>query len=444
MDLILRGTPHAKQIKFFKAKAPHIAYGGARGGGKSWAMRRKFLLLALRYPGLKLLLLRRTLGELRENHINHLIFELYGIVDFLERERVFNFPNGSRLKMGYCDDERDVFQYQGQEYDVIGLEEATHFTEFQRDFLTTCNRTTRNDFSPRMYYTANPGGIGHAWFKRIFIDREFRPEEREGDYVFVPARVFDNVVLMENNPTYVDVLRGLPEHLRRAHLYGDWDALEGQYFHEFRRDKHVVEPFNLPHTWRRFRSLDYGLDMTACYWWAVDERGACYVYRELYKSGLTLTQTAREICALTSPDEEIGYTVASPDLWNSRQETGKSGVDLMASANLLGLVQADSSRIAGWRVVREYLSNNKLFIFSNCTNLIRSLPQLQFDKFRIEDASSQPHEITHAPESMRYGLMSRPLFDAVSSGTGGDSGFYTPGETEEWKRQMGILEMKKI
>lgn len=154
--LALKGLPNLKQQEFFKATAPHICYGGARGGGKSWAMRRKMVLLMINYEGLRGLILRRTLPELRENIIVPLLKELTGFAEYNETEKVFRFPNGSRLKFGYCDSEHDVYQYQGQEYDVIALEEATHFTESQMNFLTTCNRTTRTDFSPRMYYTCNP------------------------------------------------------------------------------------------------------------------------------------------------------------------------------------------------------------------------------------------------------------------------------------------------
>lgn len=146
MKLILHGTPNSRQREFFLSRARHTAYGGARGGGKSWAMRRKFVLLALRYPELNLLLLRRTLPELRENHIIPLQRELYGIAPYNSTERVFRFPNGSRIKLGYCDTAQDVYQYQGQEYAIIGMEEATHFTEEQMRFLTTCQPHNTNGY----------------------------------------------------------------------------------------------------------------------------------------------------------------------------------------------------------------------------------------------------------------------------------------------------------
>ncbi|MBO4879784.1 MAG: phage terminase large subunit, partial [Clostridia bacterium] len=267
MKLILQGEPNPRQKEFFLARSRHIAYGGARGGGKSWAMRRKFVLLALRYPGLRLLLLRRTLPELRENHIVPLQQELYGAAQYNGTERVFRFPNGSRIKLGYCDNAQDVYQYQGQEYEVVGLEEATHFTEEQMRFLTTCNRTTRKDFSPRMYYTCNPGNVGHAWVKRLFIDRQYTDGERPEDYIFIPARIYDNRVLLESDPGYIHQLMALPEELRRAHLDGDWDVHEGQYFREFSREKHVTEPFPIPAWWRRFRSMDWGYNDPCCVLW---------------------------------------------------------------------------------------------------------------------------------------------------------------------------------
>ena len=239
MKLLLQGTPNPKQAAFFLSSARHTAYGGARGGGKSWAMRRKFVLLAFRYEGLQLLLLRRTLPELTENHVRPLLQELNGVARYNQSQRCFLFPNGSRIKLGYCDLEKDVYQYQGQEYDVIGLEEATHFTESQMQFLTTCNRSVRRDFSPRMYYTCNPGGVGHGWVKRLFLDRQYREGETPADYRFIPARLTDNPVLMERDPGYRKSLLSLPEHLRRAYLEGDWDVLQGQYFPEFRRDIHV-------------------------------------------------------------------------------------------------------------------------------------------------------------------------------------------------------------
>lgn len=417
MILRLKGLPNPRQAEFFCSNARHTAYGGARGGGKSWAMRRKLVLLCLAYPGLNVLLLRRTLPELRENHVIPLLKELKDAATYNAAERVFRFPNGSRIRLGYCDSANDIYQYQGQEYEVIGLEEATHFTEEQMQFLTTCNRTTRRDFSPRMYYTCNPGGVGHGWVKRLFIDRVYRAGERPEDYVFIPARVYDNPALVTADPEYIRQLENLPDELRRAYLDGDWDVLAGQFFREFSRERHVVQPFELPVWWRRFRSIDWGYnDPCAVLWHGVDGEGRVYTYRELYIRYTRADQVAEKIREL-SAGENIAYTVASPDMWQKRGAVlkscggfeGESIAELFALAGV-PLTPADNSRIAGWQRVRSYLADGsdgqpRLRIFSTCENLIRTLPALVFDSRNREDAADGED---HAPESLRYALMSRP------------------------------------
>ena len=417
MKLMLEGFPSERQREFFLSRARHTAYGGARGGGKSWAMRRKFILLALRYPGLNLLLLRRTLPELRENHLIPMQRELYGFAVYNSAERVFRFPNGSRIKLGYCDTMQDVYQYQGQEYAVIGLEEATHFTEEQMRFLTTCNRTTRKDFSPRMYYTCNPGNVGHAWVKRLFIDRMHAENENPNDYLFIPARIYDNKVLLDADPNYIRQLEALPEELRRAHLDGDWDVHAGQYFREFSRDRHVIEPFEIPSWWRRFRSMDWGYNDPCCVLWhAVDGENRVYTYRELYVRETRAGEVAAMVLEL-SRGESISYTVASPDMWQKRGAVlsgaggfeGETLAELFTSSGL-SLTPADNSRVPGWNRVRDFLAvapdgRPNWLCFSDCRNLIRQLPALQFDQHNREDAADGDD---HAPEALRYALMSRP------------------------------------
>ncbi len=410
--------PNEKQRIFFESKAKYTAYGGARGGGKSWAMRMKLILLALNHQGIQILLLRRTLAELRENHLLPMMALLKDVAIYSAGEKEFRFPNGSRIKLGYCDSENDVLQFQGQAYEVIGLEEATHFTEFQFLAISESNRASgcmNKRFAPRMYFTCNPGGVGHGWVKRLFIDRDFRGSEKPDDYLFVKCLVFDNKFIMENNPEYLDTLMNLPEVRRKAMLYGDWDAFEGAFFPEFNPSKHIIYgEAAIPDDALRFRALDYGLDMTACLWCAVLESGRIIVYRELNESNLLLSEAADRILAATPRVERIRYTVASPDLWNRRQESGKSGFDIMTSRGLTHLIKADNSRIAGWRVMREYLKAGELYggeaklkISGECKNLIRCIPLLRFDEKIREDAASTPHEITHSPEALRYALMSR-------------------------------------
>ena len=413
----LKGMPNPKQIEFFEARARHIAYGGARGGGKSWAMRRKFVLLALRYDGLKLLLLRRTFPELEANHIMPLRAELDGFAKYSSEKRMFTFPNGSILKLGYCDTEADVYQYQGQEYDVIGFEEATQFTPFQMQYISTSNRTTRTDFKPRIYYTCNPGGVGHDYIKRLFIDRIYTEYEDPNDYVFIPAKVTDNSVLMEADPDYVKSLQSLPEHLRKAYLEGDWNTIEGQFFSEFQRALHVCEPFQIPREWRRFRSMDWGFNDPCCVlWYAVAPDRRVYVYREYYMRQRLAKDVAQEVLAM-SEHEQIDYTVASPDAWQVRgmQDVmrGESIADTFLY-NGVPLIKADNNRMLGWQRVRENLAlapDGKPFVqfFPNCVNLIRTLPLLTYGKIstgKHEDVGDNCED--HAPESLRYGLMSRP------------------------------------
>lgn len=414
VTLKLEGLPQPKQEEFFLATDRHIAYGGSRGGGKSWAMRRKFVLLALRYAKLKILLLRRTMPELRNNHIRPLMAELDGFAKYNDSEKTFFFPNGSFIQLGYCDHEKDVYQYQGQEYDVIGFEEATQFTEFMKDFIATSNRTTRKDFTPRIYYTANPGGVGHAWFKRLFIDRQYQNDEIPEDYVFITAKIYDNLALMEADPGYISKLKNLPEDLRRAFLDGDWDVYSGQFFTEWRKERHVIKPFTIPDHWRRWRSIDWGYkDHCAIFWYATDEDGRVFVYRELYVNQTLGTVVAKKVKQL-SEGEEIKYTVAGHDMWQKRGTDFNEGESIAETFNYNGVYveKADIARIVGWNRVREYLSDAEdgiphVQVFENCVNLIRTLPMMIYDERKAEDMSDGMED--HAADSLRYGLMSRPI-----------------------------------
>jgi phage terminase large subunit len=368
-------------------------------------------MLALYYPKLRLLLLRRTLPELKENHLLPLQQELHGIATYRDSDKSFTFPNGSRLKLGYCDSESDIFQYQGQEYDVIAMEEATHFTEAQQQFLTTCNRSTRKDFTPRMYYTCNPGNVGHAWVKRLFIDRDYRDGEHPEDYVFIPAKVWDNTVLLEANPEYVRTLEALPPELRRAHLDGDWNVFAGQFFTSWDERKHVIDPFPIPDHWLRFRAIDYGLDRLACLWGASDESGNIYIYNEWCISdtiisdavkGITERSTGRELC-----------TYGPKDLTARSRETGVPRTETFAMCGL-PLTVVSNTRIAGWNNMAEWLKiredgQPRLRIFRNCRELIHCLPLLQHDEKKPDDVATEPHNITHAPDALRYMLDGRPL-----------------------------------
>ena len=411
MILTLGETPNPRQLEFFRSRATHTAYGGARGGGKSWAMRTKFVMLAERFPNLTLLLLRRTYQELRENHLVPLQRLLNGIARYREADKAFLFPNGSRIKLGYCDHESDTLQYQGQEYPVIGMEEATQFTEQQRDDMTMCNRSPRDDFTPRMYYTCNPGGVGHAWVKRLFIDRDYREDEHPEDYVFIPARVYDNKVLMSKDPTYVRKLEALPPEKRRAMLDGDWNVFTGQFFKEWREEAHVIEPFPIPAHWLRFRAIDYGFDRLACLWGTSDEHGNLYIYNEWCISDLTISAAVRGILERSTGQEMCTY--APIDLTSKSHNTGVPRSETFAVCGL-PLTIVSNSRINGWNNMAEWLTIPdggvpRLRIFSNCRELIKCLPLLQHDEKKVEDCATEPHNITHAPDALRYMLDGRPM-----------------------------------
>ena len=412
--------PNPKQAEFFLSRTKYTAYGGARGGGKSHAIRWKATLGALKKSGIKILIIRRSYPELKENHILPLMEILNGLAKYNDTDKAFNFPNKSRIKLGYCDTEKDTLQYQGQEYDWIFIDEATQLDFETFEIFKACLRGV-NKFGKRIYLTCNPGGKGHAWVKRLFIDREFEEKEKPEEYSFIQATVYDNTALLKAQPDYVDNLESLTGDKRKAWLEGSWDIYEGQFFTEFKERIHVIPPFSIPPEWRRFRCLDYGLDTTCCLWCAVDRSGKVYVYRELHKPDLTLSVAAEMVIEMTRPDEDIEYTVASPDLWNRRQDRGESGVEIMMKNGLGGLRRAKHKRIPGWRVFREYLQAYKengkdtarLQIFDTCTSLIKSIPALIHSDKNNEDAADEPHKYTHAPEAMRYGLMSRPPLTIV-------------------------------
>lgn len=405
MEIILEGKPSPKQKELFASRAKYTAYGGARGGGKSWALRRKIILMCIHYPDLKCLLVRRSYGELRYNHILPMLGELKGAAAYSEQNKLLSFPNGSSVKLGYLSDDGDTLQYQGLEFDVIAVDEATQITEYQFNILKACLRGN-NKNPKRMYLTCNPGGVGHAWVKRLFIDRIYRDGERAEDYRFIQATVFDNTALLENDPEYVSQLQSLPDGLRSAWLYGSWDVFSGQFFTELSDGARVVKNFVLPELRTVTGGLDYGFDSTALVLLCADVYGRLTVFREFIQKDLTLSAAARRIAAVCA-DERVEYIAASPDLWNRRQDSGVSGFEtMMRTEGMPPLVRADDRRVAGWRTLRELLTTD-LYISDKCPELIGCMTSLTYDKNRAEDCADTPHDITHLPEALRYAAMSR-------------------------------------
>lgn len=403
--------PNDKQSALLQADTKYIAYGGARGGGKSWVARVLAAIFCMTYVNLQVLLMRRTYPELEANHIRPLQRELKGIAVFKDAKKLFQFPNGSFIKLGHCDSDKIAISYQGQEYDIIIFEEATLFSEFMLQMIKTCLRSVRNDnFNTRIYYFCNPGGPSHHLIKRLFIDKEYEEGEDPQDYTFIQALVYDNKVLMLKDPGYIKILDTMPEELRAAHRDGDWDALSGAFFKEFKKGIHVVEPFVLDSSWYRYFVMDYGLDCLGGYWIAHDHiNNKFYVYKEIWEKDLIISQAAKRILEVNGKDKII-YWYAPPDMQNRRQETGKNALELFREGGL-SLITTKNDRIEGWLCVKEALKvihkkdgtkDSQLKIFSNCKMLIKHIPIAQRDEKNPNDVAKEPHDITHALDALRY------------------------------------------
>lgn len=435
--------PNKKQKQFFRARAKYVAYGGARGGGKSWAVRVKAMLLALFFPGIKILIVRQTYEELQENHINYLISDLNGIAVYKENKKKFIFKNGSTIKFGYCRNDKDLGQYQGAEFDVIFIDEACLLSEYQVKAITACMRGT-NSFPKRTYYTLNPGGQSHGYFKRLFIDRKFEGKEKPENYEFIQALVTDNKALMELQPDYVDQLEALPHKLRLAWLYGRWDVFEGMFFEDFRtevdvqaaaeigmsseeaykqgRFTHVIEPFEPPADWKYYRSYDFGFGKPfSCAWWAIDYEGVAYRILEYYGC----TETPNEGIKI-SPDEQFKNIaqienehpflkgrkitgVADPSIWD-----GSRGEAIIEAAEryYLDFEPGENARVPGWMQVHYRLAFNKIgkakmYFFKNCKAAIRTLPLMMYDENKPEDLNTSLED--HAADEIRYFCMMNKL-----------------------------------
>ncbi len=397
-----------KQKLFIDAKEAEVLFGGAAGGGKSYGQMVDALLFALLHPGSKQLVLRRTFAELEKSLIRTAL-ALYprDIYSFNSSSHTGKFKNGSVIDFGYCASENDVYQYQSAEYDIIRFDELTHFTEAQYIYLISRVRGA-NSYPKQIKSSTNPGGIGHSWVKSRFIDAGASGKSFIGadgmKRIFIPSLLDDNRFLRDGDPEYKKRLLALPEREKKALLYGDWNIFEGQYFSEFSRKKHTVEPFEIPNAWRKWRTIDYGLDRLVCLWIALSPDGNAYVYRELCASDLPISASARAITERTPNGEDIYATLAPPDLWSRSQETGRSKAAIFSEYGV-NFTKTSNDREAGWLAIKELLCDTgrgaRLKIFTTCEELIRTLPALTVDKQRPSDCSGEPHEITHAPDALR-------------------------------------------
>lgn len=430
------GEANPKQMEFFMSRTLFTAYGGAKGGGKTWAVRTLAIMTAIANPGIQIMIMRAHYPELEANHIRPMQRMIPPeIASYNGASHLMTFYNGSIIKFGHWVGDQSEQEYQGQEYDRLFIDEATQFSERAFQYLCGCVRGA-TPFAKRIYLTCNPGGVGHRYVKRLFIDRRYKtnsknPEENEDpkNYTFIPATVEDNKPLLESSPLYLHQLANMPEDLRRAYRYGDWDAIGGNYFSEFSAATHVTAPFKIPAHWPRYRSMDYGLDMTAVCWWAIDEDGRCWCYREYEHSKLIVKDAAAEILSHTLPDEKIELTYAPTDIWSTQKDTGRTMADLFAENGVL-LQKSDRNRVQGHMVmknmmapiplkdpyVRSLFSDERrpeklpgLMFFNNVGKLTSDIRDIQADEANPNDCAKDPHEITHTVDAARYFCIMRSL-----------------------------------
>ena len=431
--------PNEKQKLFLADQHRHLGYGGARGGGKSWAVRVKATLLCLSWAGIKVLIVRKTYKELTNNHIVPLQQMLPpSVAKYNKTDKVFTFFNGSTIWFGYCNCDSDLDQYQGAEYDVIFFDEATQLKE---EWLKKINLAVRqpNGLPKRTYYTMNPGGVSHNFLKRLFIERRYEGAEIPENYNFIQALVTDNKVLMEISPEYKAELEALPPKLRKAWLEGDWDIFEGMFFEEFadrpehyedRLWTHVIAPFEIPSDWVIYRGLDWGYNKPSSVgWFAVSPDNVIYHFLELY----TCTATPNEGLKWTPPQlfSEVHRIetehpwlkgrriigIADPAIWDA--ETGESIADTAAKHQVF-FSKADHKRIPGWMQCHYRLAFDEngypmFYVFNTCKHFIRTIPLLLYDEHRVEDIDTTQED--HIADMWRYVMMNniiKPRAKAVA------------------------------
>jgi len=451
-EIIFRPNP-GKQTAFLAASEKEVLYGGAAGGGKSYAM----LVDPLRYvhnKNCKAILLRKSMPELQEliDKSQDLYRKAFPRAKWNQQKSRWSFPSGAFIIMSFVENDTDVHRYQGQAFTWIGVDELTHYaTPYVWNYLRSRLRTTDPTIQTYMRATTNPGGIGGWWVKKMFIDpaeynkpfwardietdellvypnREFVDKSLRGKPVFkrrfIPAKLSDNPYLMQS-PEYLAMLSSLPEVQRRRLLEGDWNVAEDTAFPEFDIQRHTCESFEIPADWHRFRSCDYGyVAPSAVLWYAVSNAGTVYVYRELYQKGLDAEDLAEKIIELEWDDPGKLTGPLDTESWSERGNTGPSVAETMirAGVNWTKADKSKGSRIRGKIEIHKRFKIDSfttdedhpdgkagVIIFNNCRNLIRTLPILPLDSNNAEDVDTKFLE-DHLYDSLRYGLNSRPTY----------------------------------
>ena len=416
-DNVIFAPNEGPQTEFLAAAETDVLYGGAAGGGKSYAM----LVDPLRYAhraAHRALIIRRSMPELREliDKSRELYPKAFPGCKYREVEKLWNFPSGAKIEFGFLERDADVYRYQGQAYSWIGFDEITHLpTEFAWNYLASRLRTTDSEITPYMRCTANPGGVGAHWVKNRYIE----PAEPDQSFVgkdgltrkFIPARLEDNPFLATDG-RYEQMLKALPPTQRKQLLEGNWDVNEGVAFTEFSLEEHVIPPFQIPIHWDRVKGIDYGYaSESACIWAAIDPSdGTLIVYRELYQKGLTGEDLGYKITEMELQDPMSVQGVLDTAAWSRTGTTGPTvGETLVRQGHKLR--RADKNRIQGKIQIHEYLrlqpsGRPRLQIFSSCPSLIRELQGIPLDKSNPEDVDT--HAPDHAYDALRYLIMSRP------------------------------------
>lgn len=412
--------------------APIIGYGGAAGGGKTDSLLALGAVVCDAYPGASVVFYRRTYEELEgaEGAIQRSLELFHELGDYNDGKHRWSFANGSRFYFRHMHTLKDMYKYQSQQIGLLLIDEATHFQWEMIDYLITRNRST-SGMVPFAVLASNPGNMGHGWYSGLFdlhdlsggadgphetVKLRETPNEKQEKIFFVPARLEDNLLLMEKDPDYERKLTNRSEDLVEALRYGNWQVFAGQSFKVWRRERHVVKPFALPKSWPRWRAVDWGYHKPmSCHWYARDpDSGRIFVYRELYGPGMTDRAQARAIKEMTPDSEGITITYADPSMWERKNREGEvfSTADEYLAEGVT-LIAADNDRMSGKRKVDRVLGNLPdglpgLQVFENCHNLIRTLPMLVYDQTNPEDIDTTQED--HAYDDLRYALTNYRIY----------------------------------
>lgn len=411
-----------------------LGYGGAAGGGKTDAFLGLAIIMCYAFPGCKVSIFRRTYDELDgpDGAIQRSQALFSGLGKYNESKHRWEFEDvHSFIFFRHCQHEKDRTKYQSQQFHVLLIDEATHFSWLIVDYLLTRNRSTVAGLVPFAAMASNPGGVGHIWYSELFdvqdisggqhgphgkVKRQATANGKYEDVYFIPAKLEDNQILMTLDPDYARKLESRGSDLVEALRYGNWQVFAGQVFRTWRRERYVIRPFLIPEHWPKWRATDWGYVAPWCtLWMARDpDRGRIYVYREMYRTMLTDTQQARLIRENTSPAEAISIHYADPSMWTnkSRDDIEYSTADEYAKEGIY-LTRAGNDRIQGKRKVDSVLADlvdgmPGLQVFETCTNLIRTLPLLVYDGANIEDVDTNQED--HAYDTLRYGLTNYQIY----------------------------------